>query len=115
MRNGGPEVLEYGDVPNPTVRPGQVIVDVHAASVNAADWKARSGHHGASPKFPAFLGRDFSGVVSGLGQGVNDLNVGDEVFGVVEQVANECYAEKVAIKASIVARKPAGLSHTQAA
>ncbi|HEX2826014.1 MAG TPA: NADP-dependent oxidoreductase [Burkholderiales bacterium] len=115
MRNGGPEVLEYGDVPNPAVRAGQVIVDVCAASVNAADWKARSGHHGTTPRFPAFLGRDFSGVVSGLGQGVADLKVGDQVFGVVEQVNNECYAEKVAIKASIVAHKPASLSHVEAA
>ena len=102
MRNGGPEVMEYGDVPDPIAREGQVVVDVYAASVNAADWKARSGQHGTSPKFPYIPGRDFSGVVSALGAGVTDLSIGDEVFGVVEQVDNESYAEKVAIRAAIV-------------
>lgn len=115
MRNGGPEVLQYGAVPDPEAGAGKIIVDVHAASVNAADWKGRSGHHGTSAKFPAIPGRDFSGVVSALGAGVTDLAVGDEVFGVVEQIDNECYAEKVAIKASIVARKPTTLSHAEAA
>jgi NADPH:quinone reductase-like Zn-dependent oxidoreductase len=115
MRNGGPEVMEYGDVPDPVAREGQVVVDVHAASVNAADWKARSGQHGTSPKFPYIPGRDFSGVVSALGSGVMDLKIGDEVFGVVEQVDNESYAEKVAIRAGIVAKKPPQLSHVEAA
>ena len=45
MKNGGPEVMEYGDVPDPIAGPGQVVVDVHAASVNGADWKVRSGHY----------------------------------------------------------------------
>ena len=115
MQNGGPEVLQYGDLPDPVAGPGQVLVDIHAASVNAADWKQRSGLHGPSTKFPGMLGRDFSGVVSALGAGVTDLALGEEVFGVVEQIRNECYAEKVAIDASIVARKPANLSHVEAA
>jgi len=115
MKNGGPEVLQYGDLPDPVAGPGQVIVDIHAASVNAADWKQRSGHSGPHTKFPGMLGRDFSGVVSALGAGVTDLAVGDEVFGVVEQIRNECYAEKVAIDAAIVAKKPSRLSHVEAA
>ena len=41
-RYGGPEELVYGDMPDPVAGPGQVVVDIHAASVNAADWKARS-------------------------------------------------------------------------
>ncbi len=45
MKNGGPEVMEYGDVPDPVAGPGQVLVDVHAASVNGADWKVRSGNY----------------------------------------------------------------------
>jgi len=56
MQNGGPDVLRYGDVPDPVADAAQIIVDVHAASVNAADWKGRSGHHGTSPKFPAIPG-----------------------------------------------------------
>jgi len=61
------------------------------------------------------MGRDFSGVVSALGAGVTDLKVGDPVFGVVEQVDDGCYAEKLAIKAAIVAKKPDSLSHVEAA
>jgi len=115
MKNGGPEVMQYGDVPDPVAGAGQVLVDVHAASVNGADWKVRAGHYKPTTTFPYMPGRDFSGVVSQLGAGVADLNVGDPVFGVVQQVDDGCYAEKVAIKASIVAKKPDGLSHVEAA
>jgi NADPH:quinone reductase-like Zn-dependent oxidoreductase len=115
MKNGGPEVMEYGDVPDPVAGPGQVIVDVHAASVNGADWKVRAGHYAPTTTFPYIPGRDFSGIVSALGSGVIDLKVGDAVFAVVEQSAEQCYAEKVAINAGIVAKKPEKLSHTEAA
>lgn len=115
MKNGGPEVLQYGDVPDPVAGPGQVLVDVHAASVNGADWKVRSGAYRPITNFPYVMGRDFSGVVSALGAGVTDLKVGDPVFGVVEQVDDGCYAEKVAIKGSIVAKKPDSLGHVEAA
>jgi NADPH:quinone reductase-like Zn-dependent oxidoreductase len=111
MKNGGPEVMEYGDVQDPVAGPGQVVVDVHAASVNGADWKVRSGHYAPTKEFPYIPGRDFSGVVSAIGPGVNDFKVGDEVFGVSEQTGEKCYAEKVAMNAAIVAKKPAGL-HT---
>jgi NADPH:quinone reductase-like Zn-dependent oxidoreductase len=90
-------------------------VDVHAASVNGADWKVRAGHYSPITTVPYIPGRDFSGVVSALGAGVTDLKVGDPVFGVVEQTSEFCYAEKVAIKAAIVARKPDSLSHIEAA
>jgi NADPH:quinone reductase-like Zn-dependent oxidoreductase len=115
MKNGGPEVMQYGDVPDPVAGPGQVLVDVHAASVNGADWKVRSGAYRPITKFPYVMGRDFSGVVSALGAGVTDLKVGDPVFGVVEQVDDGCYAEKLAIKAAIVAKKPDSLSHVETA
>jgi NADPH:quinone reductase-like Zn-dependent oxidoreductase len=116
MKNGGPEVLQYGDVPDPVAKAGEVLVDVHAASVNGADWKVRAGRYGnPTTTFPYVLGRDFSGVVAQLGHGVNDLKVGDPVFGVVQQVDDGCYAEKLAIKASIVAKKPANLSHVETA
>ena len=104
MKNGGPEVMEYGDLPDPVAGPGQVLVDVHAASVNAADWKVRSGHYAPTTEFPYIPGRDFSGVVSALGAGVTDFKVGDEVFGVSEQSGERCYAEKLAIDAAIVAK-----------
>ena len=111
---GGPEVVKYGDLPDPTAAAGQVVVDAFAASVNGADWKVRAGQYGKAA-FPLVLGRDFSGVVSAVGQGVTDLRVGDEVFGVLEAGREGAYAEKIAIGAAIVAKKPGGLSHVDAA
>ena len=111
---GGPEVLKYGNLPDPVAGQGQVLVDVHAASVNGADWKVRAGHYGKA-NFPLILGRDFSGTVSALGAGVTDLRIGDEVFGVLEAGREGTYAEKLAVGAAVVAKKPAALSHVDAA
>src|SRR5258705_7669229 len=111
---GGPEVLRVGDLPDPAAGPGQVVVDTVAASVNGADPKVAAGDY-KQTKFPLILGRDFSGVVSALGAGVEDLRVGDEVFGVLETGRDGTYCEKIAVGAAIVAKKPAGLSHVDAA
>ena len=113
-QHGGPEVLKYGDLPDPVAGPGEVVVDVVAASVNGADWKVRAGQYKQS-KFPYALGRDFSGVVSAVGEGITDFKVGDAVFAVCEAGQEGAYAEKIAIKAAIVARKPDRLSHVNAA
>ncbi len=113
---GGPEVLLYGDLPDPVAGPGEVVVDVHAATVNAADWKFRGGEYArhSNVKFPQIPGRDFSGVVSAVGDGA-DLKVGDAVFGVLGAGKEGTYCEKVAIPAALVAKKPDGLSHINAA
>ena len=113
--HGGPDMLRYGDAPDPTPKPGEIVVDVHAASVNAADYKVRLGGRGYNLRFPHILGRDFSGVVAATGEGVSDFAVGDAVFGVNDAGLEGAYAEKLAIKAAIVARKPDRLSHLQAA
>ena len=115
MKNGGPDVLQYGDVPDPVARPGEVLIDVHAASVNAADWKVRAGHYAPITDFPYIPGRDFSGVVRALGDGVKDFAVGDAVFGVCEAGRDGAYAEKIAIQSAIVATKPESLSHVECA
>ena len=112
---GGPEMLRYGDAPDPVPAPEEIVVDVHAASVNAADYKVRLGGRGYNLQFPHILGRDFSGVVAKTGEGVTDFAVGDSVFGVLAAGIEGAYAEKLAIKAAIVARKPDRLSHLQAA
>jgi NADPH:quinone reductase-like Zn-dependent oxidoreductase len=114
-RHGGPEVLEYGDMPDPVAASGQVVIDIVVASVNGADWKVREGKSAQLSRFPYILGRDFSGVVSAIGEGVTDLRVGDEVFGVCDVGQEGAYAEKIAIKAAIVARKTDALSHVDAA
>ena len=113
--HGGPKMLRYGDAPDPIAGPGEVVVDIHAASLNAADYKVRLGGSGYNVTFPHILGRDFSGVVSAIGTGVTDLAVGDAVFGVTDQGIEGAYAEKIAIKAAIVAKKPDQLGHAEAA
>jgi NADPH:quinone reductase-like Zn-dependent oxidoreductase len=91
-----------------------VVIDVVAASINGADWRVRAGLY-SEGKFPLILGRDFSGTVAALGAGVEDLKVSDAVFGVLEAGREGAYAEKLAITAAIVAKKPATLSHIDAA
>ncbi len=115
-RFGGPDVLQYGDLPDPVAAPGEAVIDVFAASVNAADWKFRAGEYArhADMKFPQIPGRDFSGVIAAVGSGV-DLQVGDAVFGVLAGGKEGTYSEKLAINAAIIARKPDRLSHVNAA
>jgi NADPH:quinone reductase-like Zn-dependent oxidoreductase len=112
--NGGPELLYYGDAPDPVAKPGEVVVDIHAATVNAADYKVRQGAYGKLT-FPYILGRDFSGLVSAVGEGVTDLKIDDAVYGVTDQGIEGAYAEKIAIKAALMAKKPAKMSHLDAA
>src|SRR5438034_6531169 len=114
-RHGGPEVLKFGEMPDPVAASGEIVVDIITASVNGADWKVREGKSSQLSKFPYILGRDFSGVVSAVGQGVTDLCVGDQVFAVCDVGQEGAYAEKIAIKATIVAKKPDHLSHVDAA
>jgi NADPH:quinone reductase-like Zn-dependent oxidoreductase len=114
-KHGGPEMLSLDEVPDPIASPGDVVVDIYAASVNAADYKVRLGRGRYELKqFPHILGRDFSGVVSALGANVTDFVAGDAVFGVTDQGIEGAYAEKIAIKAAIIAKKPDHLSHAEA-
>jgi NADPH:quinone reductase-like Zn-dependent oxidoreductase len=114
--HGGPEMLRYGDAPDPVAGPGEILVDVFAASINAADYKVRlGGGRDRNLRFPHILGRDFSGVVAARGADVTDFAVGDAVFGVTDQGIEGAYAEKLAIKAALVAKKPARLGHAEAA
>jgi NADPH:quinone reductase-like Zn-dependent oxidoreductase len=114
-RHGPPEVLMYGDMPDPVAGQGQIVVDIHAASVNGVDWRVRTGEAYGQTKFPYILGRDFSGVVSALGPGVVDLSVGKPVFAVCDVGQEGAYAEKIAIKRAIVANKPDAMTHAEAA
>ena len=108
---GGPEVLTVGQAPDPHPGPGQVRVRVRAASVNPIDWKLRSGAlaQGAPLAGPAYLGYDAAGVVDELGEGVTDVSVGDDVFGLGRDTA----AELAVLDA--YARKPASVDWSVAA
>ena len=114
-RHGGAEVLTFGDMPDPVAKPDEVVIDIEAASVNGADWKVREGKSNPLSHFPHILGRDFSGVVSAIGADVVDFRVGDAVFGVCDVGEEGAYAEKIAVKAAIIASKPEHLSHVDAA
>lgn len=112
--HGGPEVLRYGDLPDPVAGDDQVVVDIHAASVNGADWKVRSARDQQVPYFPYVLGRDFSGTVREVGSAVGDFRPGDAVFGICDVGQEGTYAEKIAMKAALVARKPDTITHMEA-
>jgi NADPH:quinone reductase-like Zn-dependent oxidoreductase len=114
-RHGGLEELRYGDLPDPVAAPGEVVIDIHAASVNGVDWRVRAGESYGQDRFPRVLGRDFSGVVGSVGAGVGEFRIGDPVFGVCDVGHEGAYAERIAIKAGIVARKPDSISHINAA
>ena len=78
-RFGGPDVLEIVDLPDPHPGPGQVRIAVRAAGVNPSDWKKREGL--MDPELPQTMGYEAAGVVDELGEGVDDVAVGDRVFG----------------------------------
>jgi NADPH:quinone reductase-like Zn-dependent oxidoreductase len=108
--------LTFCELRDPVPKLGEIVADVHAASVNAADWKVRTGESlYVQAQFPHVLGRDFSGVVSAVGEGVAGFCPGDAVFAVCDVGQEGAYAEKIAIRAEIVARKPASLGHVAAA
>lgn len=112
-RFGGPEVLKLEDVPLPKPGQGEVLVRVHAASVNPVDWKLREGWFGPRP-LPFIPGGDFSGVVEELGPGVRTRKVGDEVYGCMPASIG-ADAEFVAAPEEVLALKPRTLGHDRAA
>ncbi len=121
---GGPEVLRYEEAPLPELKPGEVLVRVHAVGMNPPDWYLRDGYRSLPPEwrppvpFPIILGSDVSGVVEAVATDVQDFSVGDEVFGMVRFPSfgeSAAYAEYVAAPASDLALKPAGIDHVHAA
>src|SRR5215213_9970539 len=79
-RNGGPEVLEVQERPDPQVAPGEVRVAVRAAGINFADLMARAGIYPDAPKLPAVVGYEVAGEVESVGEGVETVAVGDRVM-----------------------------------
>ncbi len=116
---GGPEVLEYTEVPDPKLGPDSVLVKVRAAAVNPVDWKCRQGHlDGAlDAVFPVIPGWDVSGVVVRPGAAVPEFAVGDEVIGYVREdfLSRGTFAEYVAAPVRTLAPKPRNLTFEEAA
>ena len=114
-RYGSPEELQYRDIPEPLVAAGQLLVDVYAASANPGEVKVRKGLRPEFLKsgFPHTMGRDFSGVVRGVGAGVTAFKPGDAVFGILPLGVEGTAAETIAVDAGIAGLKPAALSHVE--
>ncbi|GAA3240552.1 hypothetical protein GCM10020256_62750 [Streptomyces thermocoprophilus] len=118
-RYGGPEVLEYGELPDPKVGPDSVLVEVRAAAVNPVDWKCREGYLDGmfQAVFPVIPGWDVSGVVVRPGVAVTEFAPGDEVIGYVREdfLCRGTFAELVAAPVRTLARKPRNLGWAEAA
>jgi putative PIG3 family NAD(P)H quinone oxidoreductase len=109
---GGPEVLEWTEVPDPAPGPGEVVIDVTAAGVNRADLLQRQGFYPPPAGAPPYPGLEASGRISALGDGVTGWRLGDEVCALL---AGGGYAEKVAVPTGQVQLVPKGLSLVEAA
>ena len=108
---GGPEVLEWVEVPDPVAGPGEVVVDVVASAVNRADLMQRAGFYPPPPGAPPYPGLECSGRISALGEGVTDHRVGDEVCALL---SGGGYAERVAVPVGQLMPVPTGLVESAA-
>jgi NADPH:quinone reductase-like Zn-dependent oxidoreductase len=108
LETGDPAVLRYEEADRPEPAESEVLIRVHAASVNPMDWKYRRGF--VEKPLPAILGIDVSGTVET--SRADGFAEGDEVFGLA---ASGAYAEYATASAAAIAKKPAGISHEQAA
>lgn len=113
---GGPEAFQLVDVPKPVPQAGQVLVRVHATSINPLDYQVRRGDYPDLVPLPAITGHDVSGVVEAVGPGVTGFAPGDEVW-YMPQIfeGSGSYAEYHVADERIVGRKPSTLSHLEAA
>jgi putative PIG3 family NAD(P)H quinone oxidoreductase len=108
---GGPEVLEWVEVPDPVAGPGEVLVDVVASAVNRADLMQRAGSYPPPPGAPPYPGLECSGRIGALGEGVTGHKIGDEVCALL---SGGGYAEKVAVPVGQLMPVPTGLVESAA-
>jgi NADPH2:quinone reductase len=113
---GGPEAFELRDVSKPVPQAGQVLVRVHATSINPLDFQVRRGDYVDYVPLPSITGHDVSGVVEAVGPGVTSFVPGDEVW-YTPQIFDGpgSYAEYHVAAENIIGKKPASLSHLEAA
>jgi NADPH:quinone reductase len=113
---GGPDAFELSEVPKPVPGPGQVLVRVHATSINPLDYQVRRGDYADLVPLPAITGHDVSGVVEQVGAGVTAFVPGDEVWYTPQIFQGPgSYAEYHVASENIIGKKPASLSHLEAA
>lgn len=113
---GAAEELIEKELPKPVIKDNQVLIEMHATSINPIDWKVREGYmkEGMTFDFPLILGWDAAGVVSEVGENVTKFKVGDEVFA-RPAMENGTYSEYVAVEEDLVALKPQQVSFEEAA
>ncbi|HET6877197.1 MAG TPA: NAD(P)H-quinone oxidoreductase [Jatrophihabitans sp.] len=109
---GSPDVLEIQEVPDPTPKADEVIVDVAATAVNRADLLQRKGHYPPPPGASPYLGLECSGTISAVGDTVAGWSVGDQVCALL---AGGGYAEKVAVPVGQLMPVPSGVALVEAA
>lgn len=114
-RPGGPEVLRVAEVKNPEPERGELLVRVKACALNPVDYKIREGYFSEGRKYPAIYGYDVSGVVERAPDGGVHFRPGDEVFYFADLARQGAYAEFHTVRAEIVASRPRGVSHIEAA
>ncbi|HEY1113798.1 MAG TPA: NADP-dependent oxidoreductase [Chitinophagaceae bacterium] len=116
---GGAENLQVQEVETPRPKSDEVLVQVHALSINPVDIKTRKGgalYASLKEQPPVILGWDISGVVTAVGSDVKEFRKGDAVFGMVNFPGHgRAYAEYVAAPAAHLALKPSNITHAQAA
>jgi len=116
-RYGGPEVLTFEEAPRPVAHAGEVLIRVHATSVNPFDSVVRAGYvtDYFDHELPLILGTDAAGIVEEVGAGVEGFSAGDEVYARGGVSRDGAYAEYVAVPADDVANKPESLDFIHAA
>lgn len=112
--HGGPEVLRHLDVPAPVPGAGQVLIDVHATSVNPGDLNTREGTNEFEVAFPMAFGREAAGTVAAVGEGVTGVEPGETVFG-SSASGHGSFGEQALLDAPSVTPVPAGLDVRHAA
>ena len=114
---GGLDVLHYEEAAHPKPGAGEVLIRVHATTINPFDCAVRAGYMGQyfNYTFPLILGTDVSGVVEEVGEGVTDIAAGDVVYTRAGIYRNGAHAEYVLALAADVVPKPASLDHIHAA
>lgn len=114
---GNSDVLEIEDIPVPDYADDDVLIKIHATSINPIDWKIREGYLKGmiNHTLPLTLGWDVSGVVTKIGNNVKRFKIGDEVYTRPAIERNGSYAEYIAVKENIVDFKPKSITHLEAA
>ena len=115
--HGGPALFRVEEIPKPEVKPGHVLIQVAASSVNPVDFKIRQGLIPIGPELPGILHGDMAGVVEEVGEDVDGFVPGDEVYGCIGGFKDlpGVLADYALADARLLAKKPANLSMTEAA